>query len=149
MKPPIWETVYYDIPVYWMLMSFMTLGPKEQLLYFEYPPLHIGDRDYHRPTKNILMALTLSLSVYSFESDFDGDLEESLFVKNQWFHDLVNRQKEDVVYSYEGFMVSSYWVDLRKGAKELLDLSDLGFYTDIPKPIEFDYLVELVDSNED
>ena len=45
MKPPIWETVYYDSADYWMLVSFMTLEPEQQLQYFEYPPLNQNDKD--------------------------------------------------------------------------------------------------------
>ena len=51
MKPPIWETVYCDIAAYWMLLSFMTLEPEQQLQYFEYPPLYLNDKDYERLRK--------------------------------------------------------------------------------------------------
>ena len=55
---------------------------------------------------------------------------------------------DDTVYSYKSFMESDYWIELRKAAKELLDATEIGFYPDIPKPIEFDYLEELVDPPE-
>ena len=45
-------------------------------------------------------------------------------------------------------MESDYWIELRKAAKVLLDATEVGFYPDIPKPIEFDYLEELVDPPE-
>lgn len=34
--------------------------------------------------------------------------------------------------------------EIHKGVKELLDTTELGTYPDIPKPIEFDYFVQLV-----
>ena len=142
MKPPIWETVYYDSADYWMLISFMTLEPEQQLQYFEYPPLYLNDKDYNRPTKNVLRALIISLEWRSFIDDFWDD--ENVLKKDEQFHKLLDGG-DNTVYSYESFMESDYWIELRKAAKELLDATEVGFYPDIPKPIEFDYLEELVD----
>ena len=144
MKPPIWETVYYDSADYWMLISFMTLEPEQQLQYFEYPPLNQNDKDYERPTKNVLIALIISLEYRSFIDDFD---DENILKKDEQFHELLENM-DDTVYSYKSFMESDYWIELRKAAKELLDATEVGFYPDIPKPIEFDYLEELVDPPE-
>ena len=144
MKPPIWETVYCDIAAYWMLISFMTLEPEQQLQYFEYPLLNQNDKDYERPTKNVLIALITSLEYRSFIDDFD---DENVLKKDERFHELLENM-DDTVYSYESFMESDYWIELRKAAKELLDATEVGFYPDIPKPIEFDYLQELVDPPE-
>ena len=145
MKPPIWETVYYDSADYWMLISFMTLEPEQQLQYFEYPLLNQNDKDYERPTKNVLIALIISLELRSFIDDFWDD--ENVLKKDERFHELLENM-DDTVYSYESFMESDYWIELRKAAKELLDATEIGFYPDIPKPIEFDYLEELVDPPE-
>ena len=145
MKPPIWETVYCDIAAYWMLISFMTLEPEQQLQYFEYPPLYQNDKDYNRPTKNVLRALFLTLQGRSFIDDFWDD--ENVLKKDEQFHKLLDGG-DNTVYSYESFMESDYWIELRKAAKELLDATEVGFYPDIPKPIEFDYLQELVDPPE-
>ena len=145
MKPPIWETVYCDIAAYWMLISFMTLEPEQQLQYFEYPPLYQNDKDYDRPTKNVLRALFLTLQGRSFIDDFWDD--ENVLKKDEQFHKLLD-DGDNTVYSYESFMESDYWIELRKAAKELLDATEVGFYPDIPKPIEFDYLEELVDPPE-
>ena len=145
MKPPIWETVYCDIAAYWMLISFMTLEPEQQLQYFEYPPLNQNDKDYERPTKNVLLALIISLELRSFIDDFWDD--ENVLKKDERFHELLENM-DNTVYSYESFMESDYWIELRKAAKELLDATEIGFYPDIPKPIEFDYLVELFDPPE-
>ena len=145
MKPPIWETVYYDSADYWMLVSFMTLEPEQQLEYFEYPLLNQNDKDYERPTKNVLIALIISLEYRSFIDDFWDD--ENVLKKDERFHELLENM-DDTVYSYESFMESDYWIELRKAAKELLDATEVGFYPDIPKPIEFDYLQELVDPPE-
>ena len=145
MKPPIWETVYCDIAAYWMLISFMTLEPEQQLQYFEYPPLNQNDKDYERPTKNVLLALIISLELRSFIDDFWDD--ENVLKKDERFHELLENM-DNTVYSYESFMESDYWIELRKAAKELLDATEVGFYPDIPKPIEFDYLQELVDPPE-
>ena len=144
MKPPIWETVYYDSADYWMLISFMTLEPEQQLQYFEYPLLNQNDKDYERPTKNVLIALIISLEYRSFIDDFD---DENILKKDEQFHELLENM-DDTVYSYKSFMESDYWIELRKAAKELLDATEIGFYPDIPKPIEFDYLQELVDPPE-
>ena len=145
MKPPIWETVYCDIAAYWMLLSFMTLEPEQQLQYFEYPPLYLNDKDYERPTKNVLFALLITLQGRSFIDDFWDD--ENVLKKDEQFHKLLD-DRDNTVYSYESFMESDYWIELRKAAKELLDATEVGFYPDIPKPIEFDYLEELVDPPE-
>ena len=145
MKPPIWETVYYDSADYWMLISFMTLEPVQQLQYFEYPPLYLNDKDYERPTKNVLFALLITLQGRSFIDDFWDD--ENVLKKDEQFHKLLDNI-DNTVYSYESFMESDYWIELRKAAKELLDATEVGFYPDIPKPIEFDYLEELVDPPE-
>ena len=145
MKPPIWETVYCDIAAYWMLLSFMTLEPEQQLQYFEYPPLYLNDKDYERPTKNVLMAFLITLQGRSFIDDFWDD--ENVLKKDEQFHKLLD-DRDNTVYSYESFMESDYWIELRKAAKELLDATEVGFYPDIPKPIEFDYLEELVDPPE-
>ena len=145
MKPPIWETVYCDIAAYWMLISFMTLEPEQQLQYFEYPLLNQNDKDYERPTKNVLLALITSLEYRSFIDDFWDD--ENVLKKDEQFHKLLDGG-DNTVYSYESFMESDYWIELRKAAKELLDATEVGFYPDIPKPIEFDYLQELVDPPE-
>ena len=145
MKPPIWETVYYDSADYWMLISFMTLEPEQQLQYFEYPLLNQNDKDYERPTKNVLIALITSLEYRSFIDDFWDD--ENVLKKDERFHELLENM-DDTVYSYKSFMESDYWIELRKAAKELLDATEVGFYPDIPKPIEFDYLEELVDPPE-
>ena len=145
MKPPIWETVYYDSADYWMLISFMTLEPEQQLQYFEYPPLYLNDKDYERPTKNVLFALLITLQGRSFIDDFWDD--ENVLKKDEQFHKLLDGG-DNTVYSYESFMESDYWIELRKAAKELLDATEVGFYPDIPKPIEFDYLEELVDPPE-
>ena len=144
MKPPIWETVYYDSADYWMLISFMTLEPEQQLQYFEYPPLYQNDKDYNRPTKNVLRALFLTLQGRSFIDDFD---DENILKKDEKFQKLIS-DRDNAAYSYESFMESDYWIELRKAAKELLDATEIGFYPDIPKPIEFDYLVELFDPPE-
>ena len=144
MKPPIWETVYCDIAAYWMLLSFMTLEPEQQLQYFEYPPLYLNDKDYNRPTKNVLRALFLTLQGRSFIDDFD---DENILKKDEKFQKLIS-DRDNAAYSYESFMESDYWIELRKAAKELLDATEIGFYPDIPKPIEFDYLVELFDPPE-
>ena len=144
MKPPIWETVYCDIAAYWMLISFMTLEPEQQLQYFEYPPLYQNDKDYNRPTKNVLRALFLTLQGRSFIDDFD---DENILKKDEKFQKLIS-DRDNAAYSYESFMESDYWIELRKAAKELLDATEIGFYPDIPKPIEFDYLVELFDPPE-
>ena len=143
--PPIWETVYYNMATYWMLISFMTLEPEQQLQYFEYPPLYLNDKDYNRPTKNVLRALIISLEWRSFIDDFWDD--ENVLKKDEQFHKLLDGG-DNTVYSYESFMESDYWIELRKAAKELLDATEVGFYPDIPKPIEFDYLVELFDPPE-
>ena len=145
MKPPIWETVYCDIAAYWMLISFMTLEPEQQLQYFEYPPLYQNDKDYNRPTKNVLRALFLTLQGRSFIDDFWDD--ENVLKKDEQFQKLIS-DRDNAAYSYESFMESDYWIELRKAAKELLDATEIGFYPDIPKPIEFDYLVELFDPPE-
>ena len=145
MKPPIWETVYYDSADYWMLISFMTLEPEQQLQYFEYPPLYQNDKDYNRPTKNVLRALFLTLQGFSFIDDFWDD--ENVLKKDEQFQKLIS-DRDNAAYSYESFMDSDYWIELRKAAKELLDATEIGFYPDIPKPIEFDYLVELFDPPE-
>ena len=145
MKPPIWETVYYDSADYWMLISFMTLEPEQQLQYFEYPPLYQNDKDYNRPTKNVLRALFLALQGFSFIDDFWDD--ENVLKKDEQFQKLIS-DRDNAAYSYESFMESDYWIELRKAAKELLDATEIGFYPDIPKPIEFDYLVELFDPPE-
>ncbi|NUF78352.1 hypothetical protein GY065_05345 [Snodgrassella sp. ESL0323] len=144
MKPPIWETVYYDLADYWMLVSFMTLEPEQQLQYFEYPPLYQNDKDYNRPTKNVLKALFLTLQDLNFTYDFD---DENILKKDEKFQKLIS-DRDNTAYSYESFMESDYWIELRKAAKELLDATEIGFYPDIPKPIEFDYLVELFDPPE-
>nr|WP_303833068.1 hypothetical protein [Snodgrassella alvi] len=144
MKPPIWETVYCDIAAYWMLISFMTLEPEQQLQYFEYPPLYLNDKDYNRPTKNVLKALFLTLQDLNFIYDFD---DENILKKDEKFQKLIS-DRDNTAYSYESFMESDYWIELRKAAKELLDATEIGFYPDIPKPIEFDYLVELFDPPE-
>ena len=144
-SPPIWETVYYNMATYWMLISFMTLEPEQQLQYFEYPPLNQNDKDYERPTKNVLIALIISLELRSFIDDFWDD--ENVLKKDERFHELLENM-DDTVYSYKSFMESDYWIELRKAAKELLDATEIGFYPDIPKPIEFDYLVELFDPPE-
>ena len=144
MKPPIWETVYCDIAAYWMLISFMTLEPEQQLQYFEYPPLYQNDKDYNRPTKNVLLALLITLQKHDFIDDFD---DKNVSKKDEQFHKLLDGG-DNTVYSYESFMESDYWIELRKAAKELLDATEVGFYPDIPKPIEFDYLEELVDPPE-
>ena len=144
MKPPIWETVYYDSADYWMLISFMTLEPEQQLQYFEYPPLYLNDKDYNRPTKNVLKALFLTLQDLNFIYDFD---DENILKKDEKFQKLIS-DRDNTAYSYESFMESDYWIELRKAAKELLDATEIGFYPDIPKPIEFDYLVELFDPPE-
>ncbi|WP_370577965.1 hypothetical protein ABX014_23395 [Snodgrassella alvi] len=145
MKPPIWETVYYDSADYWMLLSFMTLEPEQQLQYFEYPPLYQNDKDYNRPTKNVLRALFLALQGFSFIDDFWDD--ENVLKKDEQFQKLIS-DRDNAAYSYESFMESDYWIELRKAAKELLDATEVGFYPDIPKPIEFDYLVEIFDPPE-
>ena len=145
MKPPIWETVYYDSADYWMLISFMTLEPEQQLQYFEYPPLNQNDKDYNRPTKNVLRALFLTLQGFSFIDDFWDD--ENVLKKDEQFQKLIS-DRDNAAYSYESFMESDYWIELRKAAKELLDATEVGFYPDIPKPIEFDYLVEIFDPPE-
>ena len=145
MKPPIWETVYYDSADYWMLVSFMTLEPEQQLQYFEYPPLYQNDKDYNRPTKNVLRALFLALQGFSFIDDFWDD--ENVLKKDEQFQKLIS-DRDNAAYSYESFMESDYWIELRKAAKELLDATEVGFYPDIPKPIEFDYLVEIFDPPE-
>ncbi|PIT64857.1 hypothetical protein BHC47_08640 [Snodgrassella alvi] len=142
--PPMWETVYYDMSVSWMLLSFMTLEPEQQLQYFEYPPLYLNDKDYDRPTKNVLIALMNALCDYPFINEYD---EGSILVKDEQFRNLL-RIADDTIYSYESFMISNYWSSLRRTAKELLEEAELGAYPDIPKPIEFDYLVELVDPPE-
>ncbi|MBI0068882.1 MULTISPECIES: hypothetical protein [unclassified Snodgrassella] len=144
MKPPIWETVYYDSADYWMLVSFMTLEPEQQLQYFEYPPLYLNDKDYNRPTKNVLRALFLTLQDLNFIYDFD---DENILKKDEKFQKLIS-DRDNAAYSYESFMESDYWIELRKAAKELLDATEIGFYPDIPKPIEFDYLVEIFDPPE-
>ena len=144
-SPPIWETVYYNMATYWMLISFMTLEPEQQLQYFEYPLLNQNDKDYERPTKNVLIALITSLEYRSFIDDFWDD--ENVLKKDERFHELLENM-DDTVYSYKSFMESDYWIELRKAAKELLDATEVGFYPDIPKPIEFDYLQELVDPPE-
>ena len=118
MKPPIWETVYYDSADYWMLISFMTLEPEQQLQYFEYPPLNQNDKDYNRPTKNVLRALIISLGGRSFIDDFDDD--ENVLKKDEQFHKLLDDRDN-----------SDYWIELRKAAKELLDATEVGFYPDI------------------
>ena len=143
-SPPIWETVYYNMATYWMLISFMTLEPEQQLQYFEYPPLYQNDKDYERPTKNVLLALLITLQKHDFIDDFD---DENISKKDERFHKLLDGG-DNTVYSYESFMESDYWIELRKAAKELLDATEVGFYPDIPKPIEFDYLEELVDPPE-
>ena len=143
--PPIWETVYYNMATYWMLISFMTLEPEQQLQYFEYPLLNQNDKDYERPTKNVLIALIISLEYRSFIDDFWDD--ENVLKKDERFHELLENM-DDTVYCYKSFMESDYWIELRKAAKELLDATEVGFYPDIPKPIEFDYLEELVDPPE-
>ena len=124
----------------------MTLEPEQQLEYFEYPPLNQNDKDYNRPTKNVLRALIISLGGLSFIDDFDDD-DENVLKKDEQFHKLLD-DRDNTVYSYESFMESDYWIELRKAAKELLDAIEVGFYPDIPKPIEFDYLQELVDPPE-
>ena len=143
-SPPIWETVYYNMATYWMLISFMTLEPEQQLQYFEYPPLYQNDKDYNRPTKNVLRALFLTLQDLNFIYDFD---DENILKKDEKFQKLIS-DRDNAAYSYESFMESDYWIELRKAAKELLDATEIGFYPDIPKPIEFDYLVELFDPPE-
>ena len=145
MNLPLWETTYYKMSVSWMLISFMTLEPEQQLQYFEYPPLYLNDKDYNRPTKNVLRALFLTLQGRSFIDDFWDD--ENVLKKDEQFHKLLDGG-DNTVYSYESFMESDYWIELRKAAKELLDATEIGFYPDIPKPIEFDYLVELFDPPE-
>ena len=90
MKPPIWETVYYDSADYWMLISFMTLEPEQQLQYFEYPPLNQNDKDYERPTKNVLRALIISLEYRSFIDDFD---DENILKKDEQFHELLENMQ--------------------------------------------------------
>ena len=137
--------MYYDSADYWMLISFMTLEPEQQLQYFEYPLLNQNDKDYERPTKNVLIALITSLEYRSFIDDFWDD--ENVLKKDERFHELLENM-DDTVYSYKSFMESDYWIELRKAAKELLDATEVGFYPDIPKPIEFDYLEELVDPPE-
>ena len=145
MNLPLWETTYYKMSVSWMLISFMTLEPEQQLQYFEYPPLYQNDKDYNRPTKNVLRALFLALQGFSFIDDFWDD--ENVLKKDEQFQKLIS-DRDNAAYSYESFMESDYWIELRKAAKELLDATEVGFYPDIPKPIEFDYLEELVDPPE-
>ena len=102
MKPPIWETVYCDIAAYWMLLSFMTLEPEQQLQYFEYPPLYQNDKDYNRPTKNVLRALFLTLQGLSFIGDFD---DENILKKDEKFQKLIS-DRDNSAYSYKSFMES-------------------------------------------
>ena len=123
----------------------MTLEPEQQLQYFEYPPLYQNDKDYNRPTKNVLRALFLTLQGFSFIDDFWDD--ENVLKKDEQFQKLIS-DRDNAAYSYESFMESDYWIELRKAAKELLDATEVGFYPDIPKPIEFDYLVEIFDPPE-
>ena len=101
-SPPIWETVYCDIAAYWMLVSFMTLEPEQQLQYFEYPPLNQNDKDYNRPTKNVLRALFLTLQGLSFIGDFD---DENILKKDEKFQKLIS-DRDNSAYSYESFMES-------------------------------------------
>ena len=101
-SPPIWETVYCDIAAYWMLVSFMTLEPEQQLQYFEYPPLYLNDKDYNRPTKNVLRALFLTLQGRSFIDDFD---DENILKKDEKFQKLIS-DRDNSAYSYESFMES-------------------------------------------
>ncbi|WP_157785367.1 hypothetical protein, partial [Snodgrassella alvi] len=117
---------------------------EQQLQYFEYPPLYQNDKDYNRPTKNVLKALFLTLQDLNFTYDFD---DENILKKDEKFQKLIS-DRDNTAYSYESFMESDYWIELRKAAKELLDATEIGFYPDIPKPIEFDYLVELFDPPE-
>ncbi|NUF78357.1 hypothetical protein GY065_05370, partial [Snodgrassella sp. ESL0323] len=73
--------------------------------------------------------------------------DENVLKKDEQFQKLIS-DRDNAAYSYESFMESDYWIELRKAAKELLDATEIGFYPDIPKPIEFDYLVELFDPPE-
>ena len=146
-KRPIWLTVYYDMPVNWMLLSFMTLTAREQIDYFEGPLLHLFDKNIERPTKNYLLALSMALYDYlKFYDDFYDD--EDVIKENDRFLDLLLKARSHDIdkpfESYEAFMFGMRWESLRESARCLLTLTDLGFFSP-PKPIEFDYLVELVD----
>ena len=108
MNLPLWETAYYNMSVSWMLVSFMTLEPEQQLQYFEYPPLYQypplnqNDKDYNRPTKNVLRALFLTLQGLSFIGDFD---DENILKKDEKFQKLIS-DRDNSAYSYKSFMES-------------------------------------------
>ena len=83
-----------------MLVSFMTLEPEQQLQYFEYPPLYQNDKDYNRPTKNVLRALFLTLQGLSFIGDFD---DENILKKDEKFQKLIS-DRDNSAYSYKSFI---------------------------------------------
>ncbi len=101
MKPPIWETVYYDSADYWMLISFMTLEPEQQLQYFEYPPLYLNDKDYDRPTKNVLIALMNALCDYPFINKYDeGSILKIISDNKNYAQETITRTKLKSIHIY-------------------------------------------------
>ena len=84
----------------------------------------------------------MSLDIYAdFTEDFVGN--EKIENKNNCFRNLLIKF-EDTNKTYEDFISGNNWEKLRIAARDLLGETELGFYPP-PKPIEFDYLVELVD----
>lgn len=142
VKKSFWDYTY-NKAINWMLVSFMTLPPDQQLSYFEGPLLNQDDKDYSNPSKNYLCQLTSSLLTYDLYHEFEPD--DNIFEKSELFKaSILNESPKDKVYCYESFMNSTYWSDIRLRAKELLDATGLGIYPEIPKPIIFDYLIEIV-----
>lgn len=151
MYIPIEKTVYYTMPVNWMLVSFMTLSPEQQLKHFQGPLLSTSDEGYGKPTKNHLIGLLWSLMDYTFVDNELPNYEEVL-IKNKALQDLLcecSGSNADSYLSYECFMYGEYWRQIREKARELLEATGLGFYPNIPEQIDFNYREELVDCPED
>lgn len=141
------EANYINMPVNWMLVSFLSLPWRKQLKYFPVPPLRRGDENYSTPSKNILNQLARSIIIYvNFEDDFDDEEVDDLAVeigRVVWRAWSKNLEFETL----ECFAFGEDWEIIRNLARKLLKKLDLGFF-DPPVPIYFDYFIENVDPDD-
>jgi hypothetical protein len=128
--------------IFWMLLTFMTLLPEDQVRHLPYVPTKSQVALLDSPRTNPLLALTLALQSHGWRDDFYPGV-----AKLDAFEAAIDRfaiVDNLGLYCREEFLDGRAWRELRELARAALSESNMGPHP-VPEHIDFHELIEFSD----
>jgi hypothetical protein len=142
MEPVSFEYPNEPDEIFWMLLTFMTLTPEEQLSHLPYVPSSSQTALLESSGTNPLLALTVAMQTFGWRDALLPDVGGL-----DAFEDALRRLaiRDNLhLFCREEFLHGAAWEELRTLARAALRESKMGSHP-LPETLDFGELIEFSD----